>query len=260
MSAPAALAAADVLEAYRQGWFPMAQSRGDSRVYWISPDVRGVLPLPTFHIPRRLARTCRQKRFQLSVDTAFPAVIDACGRSDPSRDRTETWINPSIRAVFLDLHRAGHAHSVECWRDGVLAGGLYGLAVNGAFFGESMFSTARDASKVALVHLVHRLRAGGFTLLDAQFENDHLDQFGQERVLRAAFRMRLAAALMQAADFYRLGPPGPVSGDQDPAAWHGTAASGDAPMRGPAHPEGNPVSCLGDSNHMAACGGLQPRG
>lgn len=211
MTTTAVLPVAGVLEAYRRGWFPMAQSRGDRNVYWINPDVRGVLPLPRFHVPRRLARTLRQRPFGITVDQAFPEVISACGRCDPVRDRTETWINPAIRAVFLQLFVEGHAHSVECWRDGELVGGLYGLALNGAFFGESMFSAERDASKIALVHLVDRLRVGGFTLLDAQFENDHLDQFGQERLSRAAFRRHLDAALARDADFFRIGRAGQVA-------------------------------------------------
>ena len=211
MTTDAGLPPAAVLKAYRQGWFPMAQSRGGRKVYWINPDVRGVLPLTRFHVPRRLARTLRKRPFRVTVDRAFEATISACARCDPGRNRDETWINPAIRSVFLDLHEHGHAHSVECWRDGRLAGGLYGLAINGAFFGESMFSAVRDASKVALVHLVDRLCTGGFTLLDAQFENDHLDQFGQERMPRARFRAHLATALLQDADFFRIGPPGLVA-------------------------------------------------
>ena len=211
MTTYARLPPAAVLEAYRQGWFPMAQSRVDRKVYWINPDVRGVLPLTQFHVPRRLARTLRKRPFELTVNLAFGAVISACARCDAGRDREETWINSAIRSVFLDFHENGHAHSVECWRDGCLAGGLYGLAINGAFFGESMFSAVRDASKVALVHLVDRLRTGGFTLLDAQFENDHLDQFGQERMPRGRFRAHLRTALLQDADFFRIGPPGVIA-------------------------------------------------
>ncbi len=216
MTEPTVLPTAAVLAAYRQGWFPMAPGHGDRRVYWINPEVRGILPLSRFRVPRRLARTLRRRPFRLTVDQDFPAVIGACGRCDPARGRAETWINPAIRTVFLQLYREGYAHSVECWRDGKLAGGLYGLAINGAFFGESMFSAMRDASKVALVHLVDRLRAGGFTLLDAQFENDHLDQFGQERLARPVFRRRLDAALERDADFFRIGDAGGLPDDRYP--------------------------------------------
>ncbi len=233
MTESAVLPVAGVLKAYRQGWFPMAQSRGDHKVYWINPDVRGVLPLARFHVPRRLARTLRQRPFRLTVDQAFPAVISACGRCDPGGDRSETWINPAIRTLFLQLHEEGHAHSVECWRDAELVGGLYGLAVNGAFFGESMFSAIRDASKVALVHLVDRLRAGGFVLLDAQFENDHLDQFGQERLSRAAFRRHLEVAVARDADFFRIGGAGQLPDSLYPDAARLPMASGGPPPAGP---------------------------
>lgn len=237
MTEAAVLPVAGVLEAYRQGWFPMAQSRGDQKVYWINPDVRGVLPLARFHVPRRLARTLRQRPFGLTVDQAFPAVIGACGRCDPDGDRSETWINPAIRTVFLQLYEDGHAHSVECWRDGELVGGLYGLAVNGAFFGESMFSVVRDASKVALVHLVDRLRAGGFVLLDAQFENDHLDQFGQERLSRAAFRRHLEVAVTHDADFFRVGGAGQVPDHLYPDSVRLPMASGGSRPARPRHAE-----------------------
>ena len=228
MTAAAILPVAGVLEAYRQGWFPMAQSRGDQKVYWINPDVRGVLPLARFHVPRRLARTLRQRPFGLTVDQAFPAVIGACGRCDPDGDRSETWINPAIRAVFLQLYEEGHAHSVECWRDGELVGGLYG---------ESMFSAVRDASKVALVHLVDRLRAGGFVLLDAQFENDHLDQFGQERLSRAAFRRHLEVAVARDADFFRIGGAGQVPDNLYPDSDRLPMTSGGSRPARPRHAE-----------------------
>ncbi len=218
MTPPLAPLTTAVLSAYRLGWFPMAQSRRDQGVYWVNPEVRGILPLSRFHVPRRLMRTLRRRPYRLTVDQAFPAVIAGCARSDPVRGRFDTWINPAIRAVFLELHQEGHAHSVECWRDGELAGGLYGIAINGAFFGESMFSLLRDASKVALVHLVDRLRAGGFTLLDAQFVNDHLDQFGQERLARPVFRRLLEAALDREADFFRIASAGALPCDRYPDA------------------------------------------
>lgn len=195
-----AFTADDLLECYRRGVFPMADSRDDPRIFLIDPERRGVLPLDRFHIPRRLARTIRSERFELRVDTAFEQVVLECAA--PRDDRSETWINRGIEGLYLDLHEQGAAHSVECWRDGRLAGGLYGVAVGAAFFGESMFSTERDASKVALAHLVARLKIGRYRLLDAQFMTAHLAQFGAEEITRAAYRRRLATALAREGDFY----------------------------------------------------------
>ncbi|WP_459677346.1 leucyl/phenylalanyl-tRNA--protein transferase [Acidisoma sp. 7E03] len=182
-----------LLRAYRVGLFPMAEARDDHRLYWLDPEQRGVLPLNGFHLPRRLRRTVLADRYRVTTDLAFPTVVAACAA--PAPQRTETWINTMIEALFTDLHEMGHAHSVECWEGEEMVGGLYGLAIGGAFFGESMFSRARDASKVALVHLVARLRLGGFTLLDTQFVTQHLAQFGTREVPRDLYRSLLAEAV-----------------------------------------------------------------
>lgn len=188
-----------LVSAYAHGLFPMAREREDSRLYWVDPEQRGILPLESFHIPRRLARTLRQTSIEIRCDTAFDMVIQTCGAAAP--DRPESWINAEIIALFSALHRLGLAHSVESWRGGELVGGLYGLALGGAFFGESMFSRATDASKLALVHLVARLRRGGFTLLDTQFITEHLRQFGAIEIPRPEYHHRLAAALAHSAHF-----------------------------------------------------------
>ncbi len=188
-----------LLRAYRVGLFPMAETRQGSRLYWLDPELRGVLPLNRFHVPRRLMRTVLSDQYVVSSDTDFPAVIAACAQ--PAAGREDTWINREIEAVFSRLNQAGHAHSIECRRDGVLVGGLYGVSLGAAFFGESMFSIARDASKVALVHLVARLRAGGYRLLDTQFTTSHLQQFGTEEVTRDTYKVLLAAAVDVAANW-----------------------------------------------------------
>jgi leucyl/phenylalanyl-tRNA--protein transferase len=182
-----------LLRAYRVGLFPMAEARDDHRLYWLDPEQRGVLPLTGFHLPRRLRRTVLSGRYRVTTDLAFATVVAAC--ASPAPQRNETWINPVIEQLFTELHEAGHAHSVECWEGEEMVGGLYGLAIGGAFFGESMFSRARDASKVALVHLVARLRMGGFTLLDTQFVTQHLAQFGAADVPRELYRGWLAEAV-----------------------------------------------------------------
>ncbi len=197
-----------LLRAYAVGLFPMAEGRHDPRLYWIDPDVRGVIPLDGFHVPRRLARTVRQDRFEVRADGAFGEVIRACAA--PGRGREATWINNQIITLYEALHRMGNAHSVECWVEGAVVGGLYGVSIGGAFFGESMFSHATDASKVALVHLVARLKRGGYRLLDAQFVTDHLRRFGAVEIPRAAYRRMLAEALAVDADFYSL--PDSLSG------------------------------------------------
>ena len=194
----------DLVACYKRGVFPMAEARDDPRVFLIDPETRGVLPLDGFHVPRRLARTVRATPFEVRTDTAFEAVIEACAASAP--DRPETWINPAIRRLYCELFVRGQAHTVECWAGERLVGGLYGVSLAGAFFGESMFSTERDASKVALVHLVGRLIVGGYRLLDAQFMTGHLGQFGAQEISRADYRRRLLAALTKPADFYRLAP------------------------------------------------------
>lgn len=190
-----------LLRAYAIGVFPMAEDRDDPELFWVDPRLRGVIPLDAFHVPRRLRRTVRGKRFEITFDRDFHAVIEAC--ADATQARPQTWINERIITLYTSLYHLGHAHSVECWRDGALAGGLYGITLGGAFFGESMFSLETDASKVALVHLVARLRAGGFTLLDSQFVTAHLSQFGAREIPRAAYRVQLAEALKVDADFYR---------------------------------------------------------
>jgi leucyl/phenylalanyl-tRNA--protein transferase len=200
----------DLIACYRRGVFPMAEARDDDRVFLIDPERRGVLPLERFHVPRRLARTVRAARFDIRIDTAFDAVIEACASSAP--DRPETWINAPIRHLYRELFGRGLVHTVECWLDERLVGGLYGVALGGAFFGESMFSLVRDASKVALVHLVDRLVVGGYTLLDAQFMTDHLAQFGAIEMARADYRRALAQALALPADFYKLAPLGDAEG------------------------------------------------
>ncbi len=188
-----------LLRAYAVGIFPMADSRASRHLYWLDPEWRGIMPLERFHVPRRLRRTLRQRRFEVRVDGAFAAVIAAC--AECREGRPESWINPDIERLYGTLHEMGIAHSVECWQGGELLGGLYGVALGAAFFGESMFSLAADASKVALVHLVARLVAGGFTLLDTQFVTRHLEQFGAVEIPRAEYRALLAAALGKSAVF-----------------------------------------------------------
>lgn len=182
-----------VLSAYSIGLFPMANDRDDPTIHWIDPLHRGILPLDRFHVPRSLKKTIRKGRFELTVNRDFPAVIRAC--AEATVDRPRTWLNDDIIELYLDLHRRGHGHSIETWEAGRLVGGLYGLALGGVFCGESMFSRATDASKVALVELVARLRIGGFVLLDTQFVNDHLTQFGIEEITRSAYKARLKKAL-----------------------------------------------------------------
>ena len=177
-----------VLHAYAEGIFPMAERRDAPDLYWVSPERRGVIPFDSFHIPKRLARTVRSDRFVVTSDTAFVDVMRACAESVDGRP--STWINAEIVRLYTALHAAGHAHSVECWRDGELVGGLYGVSLGGAFFGESMFSRERDASKVALVHLVARLKVGGYVLLDTQFLTKHLASSARSK-FRASYLARL---------------------------------------------------------------------
>lgn len=186
-----------LLRAYAEGLFPMAERRGDPTLYWISPEMRGVIPLENFHVPRRLARTVRNGPFTITSDKAFRAVMEACAAPGPGRE--ESWINDEILRLYTALNASGHAHSLECWRDGKLVGGLYGVKLGAAFFGESMFSRERDASKVALVHLVEGLRAGGFVLLDTQFITGHLARFGAIEIPRAQYLRRLHDALNREA-------------------------------------------------------------
>ena len=182
-----------LLRAYMLGLFPMAEDRDSEVLHWIEPRARCVIPLDAFHVPRRLRRTVRRRPFELAVDRDFAAVIRECAAPAPGRERT--WLNDQLVELYIELHRAGFAHSVECRVEGTLAGGLYGVSLGRAFFGESMFSRVRDASKVALVELVGRLRAAGYQLLDAQFATEHLTRFGAVEIPRAAYRRRLSAAL-----------------------------------------------------------------
>ncbi len=177
-----------VLAAYRQGYFPMADPE-DGHIYWYAPDPRAVLPLDRFHVPRNLARLVRRGIFQVTCDQAFDEVVAACA------DRPQTWIAPALVDMYRALHRAGYAHSVECWQEGRLVGGLFGVSIGGAFFGESMFHRVSEASKVALVHLVRLLRRQGFRLLDIQFLTPHFLQFGAEEIPRTDFERRLAEAI-----------------------------------------------------------------
>lgn len=188
-----------LLRAYAIGIFPMAESRNDPVVHWIDPDRRGVLPLDQFHIPRRLRRRMRRSDFEVRCDSAFDEVIAGC--AEPARNRPDTWINSTIETLYTELFHMGFAHSVECWRDGELVGGLYGVSLGAAFFGESMFSREADASKIALAHLILRLVKGGYRLLDTQFTTPHLRQFGALEVPREEYKMRLAQALSVTAQF-----------------------------------------------------------
>jgi leucyl/phenylalanyl-tRNA---protein transferase len=211
-----------VLRAYAMGVFPMADHRDAPSVYWVEPKLRGIMPLDGFHLSRSLRKAILAERFRVTVDAAFGDIIRLCAES--ASDRPETWINAPIERVFIELHRSGHAHSIECWEGERLAGGLYGLALGRAFFGESMVTRVRDASKVAFAHLVARLRAGGFQLLDCQFITDHLASLGAIEVPRDDYVALLGAALEGSSagaapgvslgdgDFFALDAPGADSG------------------------------------------------
>lgn len=188
-----------LLKAYRCGIFPMAESADDPALYWIEPQHRGILPLDRIQIPRRLARTIRQQPYEIRVDNDFDAVIKGCAEEKPGRH--STWINTRIHGLYRELFDLGHCHTIETWQKGTLVGGLYGVSLGGAFFGESMFSTARDASKIALFYLMARLIKGGFVLLDTQFVTPHLMQFGAVEVDRDAFHKLLEAALQHEGAF-----------------------------------------------------------
>jgi leucyl/phenylalanyl-tRNA--protein transferase len=194
-----------LLSGYAQGVFPMAQSRDDPRLYWFDPELRGIIPLDNFHISRSLARVIRRRTFTISTNTAFSAVVEGCAA------REDTWINGQLFALYDVLHRAGFAHSLEVWQDGMLAGGVFGIALGGAFFGESMFSARTNASKVALTYLVDRLRQAGFTLCDTQYLTPHLASLGGIEIPRADYRARLAEALTVNADFNAPETPSPQS-------------------------------------------------
>lgn len=189
-----------LLNAYAAGVFPMSDSADDPEIYWVDPAIRGVLPMDELHVPKSLRKRMQRGDFEVTVNRAFAQVLDGCA------DRPETWINDKIRQLYMALHDYGYCHSVEVWMEGALAGGLYGVTLHGAYFGESMFSSRPDASKVALVYLVARLRAGGFTLLDTQFVTDHLRRFGAREISRAAYHRQLENALELNAEFLRLDP------------------------------------------------------
>jgi leucyl/phenylalanyl-tRNA---protein transferase len=201
-----------LLKAYACGIFPMAESAEDPALYWIEPERRGVVPLESFRIPGRLARTVRSDRFTVVCNRAFDDVIAGCAEPQPGRQRT--WINARIRNLYRGLYQVGHCHSVEAYDGDTLVGGLYGVTLGGAFFGESMFHRVRDASKVALVHLVARLKAGGYRLLDTQFVTDHLKTFGAVAVSRRQYHKLLEAALAVHADFAALPVANPMSGTE----------------------------------------------
>lgn len=187
-----------VLRAYAAGVFPMADRRDSPDVYWVDPRRRGILPLDRFRLSRSLRRRLLREDYSVRVNTSFEAVLDACA------DRRETWINAAIREVFIEIHLLGHAHSVEIWQEDALVGGLYGLHLGAAFFGESMFSRISDGSKIALAHLIARLRAGGFMLLDTQFTTPHLESLGAISITRLQYQEKLSRALMRRGDFYSL--------------------------------------------------------
>jgi leucyl/phenylalanyl-tRNA--protein transferase len=189
-----------LLRAYSVGLFPMAESADDPSLFWVDPEERGIFPLDQLVVSRSLAKTVRSDRFEVRVDTAYEAVIDGCAAAAPGRDGT--WINARIRTLYRALFERGQVHTVEVWSNGVLAGGLYGVAIGAAFFGESMFHRERDASKVALVHLVARLRTGGFRLLDTQFVTDHLATLGAIAIPKEAYHLLLADAVPRDADFW----------------------------------------------------------
>jgi leucyl/phenylalanyl-tRNA---protein transferase len=199
-----------LLKAYACGIFPMAESADDPSLYWVDPEQRGVIPLDGFHVPRRLARTVRSDRFEVYADRDFDAVIEACAA--PAKGRRKTWINERIRRLYGELFRRGHCHTIETWRDGKLVGGLYGISLGAAFFGESMFHLERDASKVALVHLVGRLRLGGYKMLDTQFLTDHLSSFGALEIERQIYQERLTQAIESEGDFYCFPPDCAIAG------------------------------------------------
>ena len=199
-----------LLRAYACGIFPMAESADDPSLFWVEPEIRGVIPLQGFRVASRLARTVRSEAFTVTVNQAFAGVIAGCAA--PQEGREETWINRRIRDLYTGLHGLGHCHSVEVWQGGDLVGGLYGVSLGRAFFGESMFHRVRDASKVALVHLIARLIAGGFELLDTQYVTEHLRSFGAIEVPRRRYTALLDQALKGEADFDKLPPDRPLAG------------------------------------------------
>ncbi len=198
-----------LLQAYTVGIFPMAEAAEDNALYWVEPDERGIIPLRGLRISQSLRKQVRKQSFEIRIDSAFSEVIEACAAK--TKNRKSTWINERICKLYTQLHKMGHCHSVECWQDGNLVGGLYGVKIGAAFFGESMFSRVTNASKVALVHLVARLNAGGFQLLDAQFMNPHLKTLGAIVISKADYNELLPSAIDASADFRKF------SEDSDPS-------------------------------------------
>lgn len=196
------------MRGYACGIFPMAESADDPGIHWVDPLRRGVLLPGRFHAPRSLLKTIRRQPFQIRIDSAFPAIVDAC--AEPAPGRPDTWINRTIRDLYLGLFAIGHAHSVEAWDGDELVGGLYGVSLGGAFFGESMFSRRTDASKICLCYLWDRLTKGGYTLLDTQFLTAHLARFGTEEIARARYLKLLEAAIPLPCDFHSAGGAGTV--------------------------------------------------
>jgi leucyl/phenylalanyl-tRNA---protein transferase len=239
-----------LLKAYACGIFPMAESAEDNALYWIEPERRGILPLDRVHVPKRLARTIRKGGFEVCIDRHFEEVIDGCAA--PRSGRRSTWINGRIRSLYRELFALRHCHTVEVWQDGQLTGGLYGVHLGRAFFGESMFSRARDASKIALVYLIARLKYGGFTLLDTQFVTGHLARFGAIEVSREEFQRFLEAAL--AGGFAQ----GSGSGAPAAAGAGGFGAGGAAPAAGGVSAGGASAALLGGAG--AAAFALLPEG
>ncbi|MDG1997268.1 MAG: leucyl/phenylalanyl-tRNA--protein transferase [Emcibacteraceae bacterium] len=194
-----------LLSAYMQGIFPMAEGPDAQDVFWVDPEERGIFPLDDFHVPKSLAKKIRAEKFDIRINTAFREVMRQCATPTQNKDRKSTWINNMILTKYAELHDMGYAHSVECWQGDELVGGLYGVSLNGAFCGESMFHWVTDASKVALVYLVARLKVGGYSLLDTQFVTDHLSQFGAIEISRKEYRAKLKHALeIEDSDFYSL--------------------------------------------------------
>lgn len=229
LTAPPAVTPEILLRAYAMGLFPMAESRDATDLHWIDPRRRGIFPLEGFHISRSLRRAILRADYQVTVNRDFAGVVAGCA------ERAETWINPEITALYLALHRQGHAHSLEVWRNGALIGGVYGVSLGGAFMGESMFSRATDASKLALAWLMHRLRAGGFALFDTQFLTPHLASLGAVEIPRAAYHRLLQRALPLQADFAPPGyqplpssvaAPSPVPSSSGAGATSGSTRSG----------------------------------
>lgn len=194
-----------LLSAYMQGIFPMAESADSDDVFWVDPDERGIFPLDQFHVPKKLAKKIKSEPFKVRINTAFQEVMLKCAEPTDNVNRQNTWINKTILTRYNELHEMGYAHSVECWQDQDLVGGLYGVSLNGAFCGESMFHTVTDASKIALVYLVARLKVGGYRLLDTQFVTDQLSQFGAIEISRKEYRARLKEALLvEDSNFYSM--------------------------------------------------------